>query len=216
MLNDYLDLEHDRIYQPNKILVRGDLSPSELKYAILIFASLILILTVIIFPLRVILLIICGTILAQLYNFGLKDTPFSLVVFSASFGMMAFLPFLLRPSCYLCDVSPLFLIAGGIITTVLHIANCQIDIETDTSRGSHNFVITLGKSYITILLIILLLILSVMYWGFILVVLLEIVAIGLVILELNKPVSIKQRELIYYVAILCNLVVFIRIPILLH
>jgi len=204
MINDYLDADSDSQFQPEKPLVRGMLSKNILRRTIIILFGAILLVTFIYFPLKVIMIIFGGLFFAQTYNFGLKDTPLSIMAFDISFGIMAILPFILS-RLNIFDMSLQFLLSGGIIASILHISNSLIDFHTDQQRGSNSFVqwLNLVKlRYLVIIMELILTFISITSAYFWIMIGINVIATILLLMMLSSKVRDKREDLYYVIVLL--------------
>lgn len=209
IMNDYLDFHKDQTYQPSKPAVRLQIPRDDLKYGIIICLILLLLLSILVLPLLGVLLVTFGLLTAQSYNFGLKYSILSGFIFAGSFGLM-----LLIPVVYLMDGFPfslVFLISGGSIGFILHLANANLDLNVDRQLGSHSLAVTLGESRINYLVIGLFVVIDLLnqYYPILLLSILFI----LVFSTSQRNDTHKIRELGYYSCTVFSLFLLYLIPI---
>ncbi|HEY7126771.1 MAG TPA: UbiA family prenyltransferase [Ktedonobacterales bacterium] len=141
MMNDYCDRRLDALTKPAKPIVRGLVLPREALVAS-IFMMVLMVVLLLFLPPLALLLSLCYLALGQSYNFGLKSTPWSGLVFAL------FIP--LIPLYALAGVGNLPLTAfwilplGSLLGVVLNLANSLPDIEGDSAGGANTLAVKLG------------------------------------------------------------------------
>jgi 4-hydroxybenzoate polyprenyltransferase len=141
-LNDWADRDRDRLAQPTKPIPSGAVSPR--AALILATAGLVLQLAASV-PLGWIALLLGATASASAaaYNFWLSRTPFSVVPYLVSFGI---LPLWIAAGVGVplsrVAVAPLVV---GPFAAAAHLANTLRDYDTDAALGARNLAQTLGR-----------------------------------------------------------------------
>lgn len=218
ILNDYFDRRLDAQGGKNKPIVMGLIRPHE---ALLAGLFMIVVMFVILLPLNFIALLAALGYLAlgQLYNLGLKSTPFSGILFALAMPLLPLYAFAgvgNIPSMVIW-----FLPIGAVLGIALNLANSLPDLEEDAAGKAKTLAVTLGAraSFIACpLLIALIAILigvltifqfvPVQLWLMLLV--LVLTGLGLVImLVFFGPEKPRRTRKVYFylVALLCLLLV---------
>lgn len=212
MINDYLDLESDLVYQPLKITSRGGITKEEIKPFIIINILLLVSVTIYLFSVYVMLIIFTGISLAQSYNFGLKDTLASGLIFVSAFGMMAITPYYIKFGYSVENLPYRFIFSGLILALSAHITNDLVDYEIDIKRDSRSMTLTLGRLRSIYLIV----------FSFILLIFIQSINIRIFILSLLlltvlifniRSTSYHKREFVYYFLVLISSIILYLIPI---
>jgi 4-hydroxybenzoate polyprenyltransferase len=139
--NDYRDRELDALSRPRKPIVRGLIVPGQAR-ALAYFASagVLLLMTPLGFFALVLGLLIEGLGLA--YDFGLKGTPFSTLLFAVYFPLIPLLAWVVfgHRQGFLPWLVPL----GALLGVAMDIANSLPDLEDDMMQGAHGLPHLLG------------------------------------------------------------------------
>jgi 4-hydroxybenzoate polyprenyltransferase len=130
--NDYLDRPLDARTKPSKPLVRGLIAPdTALLLAIMCSALLVLVMT----PLGLLPLILglLVELLGLAYDFGLKGTPVSALLYAVYFPLIPLLAWSVfgRAQPFLPWVLPL----GALLGIAMNVANSLPDLEDDLAQG---------------------------------------------------------------------------------
>ncbi len=141
VLNDYCDRQADAASKKDKPIPRGLVRPGEALLAgILLIAAMILLLL----PLNpwALLISLLYLVLGQSYNFGLKSTPLSGIVFALAIPLIPVYAFvgagrIIPVIFWLVPVAALLGIA-------LNLANSLPDIEDDTANTARTLAVVLG------------------------------------------------------------------------
>ena len=144
LLNDYLDFDLDKDDQPQKPSTKGLISKYDIKLALVIIVIGFLII-LLMMPIDVIVILLLGLVIAQTYNFGLKDTPLSVLVFGLAFSFMLITPYFIKFGYDVQSLPIMYILSLGIISICLHIANDVVDFEIDRLRKSRSFVQYIGE-----------------------------------------------------------------------
>lgn len=141
--NDLHDRALDAQAQPWKPLARGIVTPNEAR-ALIALASVLMLAFAASFGPVVVLLALLGTFAGILYNFWLRDTPFSWFPYVLGFVT---LPVSVWISMEHFDARQLLLVPLGLPLLVgVHLAQTLPDTETDLALGVRGFAVTLGRA----------------------------------------------------------------------
>ncbi len=141
--NDYHDRLLDAKGQPWKPLARGVVKPNEARALIAIAFVLMFVIGSTLGTLAL-LFVLLGTFAGQLYNFWLRDTPFSW--FPYVLGFVA-LPIFIWVSMENFDVRQLALVPIGVpLLFGVHLAQTLPDTEIDRTAGARGFAVALGRA----------------------------------------------------------------------
>jgi len=139
--NDYCDRQVDASAKKNKPIPRGLIHPQE---AFIIGLLLIVIMVFLLLPLNPLALYISLLYLAlgQSYNFGLKSTPWSGVVFALAIPLIPLYAFVAsgRIIPFIFWLVPVAALLG----IALNLANSLPDIEDDRANNAHTLAVVLG------------------------------------------------------------------------
>jgi 4-hydroxybenzoate polyprenyltransferase len=141
MINDYCDRCLDALSKPNKPIVRGLVTPREALAGGIGMALLMLVLLLFLPPLAL-LISLLYLALGQAYNFGLKSTPWSGLVFALAIPLI--------PLYALAGVGRLPLTAfwmvpvGFLLGAAINLANSLPDIESDQAGHANTLAVRLG------------------------------------------------------------------------
>lgn len=146
--NDYLDKESDKLYNKRKTLVQGWLQPKTAFWLMIIFY---IIFTGLSFGLGIyavigfwIVLVLQGiNLLGMLYNFILKNTPFSLIPYIICFPLAPVYVWLTLGGFELIHLWYIPIILFAAIAG--HLANELPDLENDQKFGRKNSVVIIGE-----------------------------------------------------------------------
>lgn len=141
ILNDYFDRRRDVLSEKNKPIVMGLIRPNE---ALLAGLFMIVVMFVILLPLNFIALLAALGYLAlgQLYNLGLKSTPFSGILFALAMPLLPLYAFAgvgRIPSMVIW-----FLPIGAVLGVALNLANSLPDLEEDATGNAKTLAVTVG------------------------------------------------------------------------
>ena len=141
ILNDYCDRKVDILSKKNKPIVLGLIRPRE---ALLAGLFMIAVMFAILLPLSFFALLAALGYLAlgQLYNLGLKSTPFSGILFALAMPLLPLYAFAgvgRIPSMVLW-----FIPIGALLGIALNLANSLPDIEEDAAGKARTLAVTLG------------------------------------------------------------------------
>lgn len=212
ILNDYLDYDSDLKFQPLKITSRGGITKEEIFPFIILSAVLLLLFTFIFLPLNVGLLIVVGTLSAQMYNVRLKDTPLSGIIFIISFGFMGISSYIIKYGYNFSKIPNYFIASGLMLAIVAHIVNDLVDYEIDIDRNSNSMTIFFGRQ-VSIFIIFGSLLLFLILQEFDLIMLGVIIFIDiLVYLGIRQP-NYRLREFVYYIVGIVSLFLLYMIPV---
>jgi 4-hydroxybenzoate polyprenyltransferase len=139
--NDYLDRDLDAHSKPSKPLVRGLIAPNAaLLLATVCSAVLLLVIT----PLGLVPLILglLVELLGLAYDFGLKGTPFSALLYAVYFPLIPLLAWAVfgRSQPFLPWVLPL----GALLGIAMNVANSLPDLDADLEQGMRGLPHLLG------------------------------------------------------------------------
>ncbi len=143
--NDFLDLETDRLYQPDKPLVNTTISSTQIKIALGILGGGFITLGFLYTTAIGAVVLTIGILSGLSYNLGFKRTIYSPGSYFLAFGMLFLLPFTFVKPELIFSASPVFMISGFILIFQGHILNSIIDIDTDKITRNFNFVVQLGE-----------------------------------------------------------------------
>ena len=142
--NDYRDQRLDSQGQPWKPLARGIVTRNEARASIAVAFALMLAFAISLGPLALILVLL-GTFAGLLYNFWLRDTPFSWLPYLLGFIV---LPIYVWVAVERVDARQLVLVPTGILLLLaVHLAQTIPDIETDIVVGARGFAVALGRAH---------------------------------------------------------------------
>lgn len=144
MMNDYCDRRLDALSKPGKPIVRGWVTPREALGAGLFMA---LLMVALLLPLNPLALVISLAYLAlgQAYNFGLKATPWSGIVFSLAIALIPL--YALAGVSRITPVSFWLVPVGSLVGVALNLANSLPDIEGDQAGGARTLAVMLGARW---------------------------------------------------------------------
>jgi len=141
--NDYHDRWLDAQGQSYKPLASGIVSPMEARVLIALAFILMLVFGISLGPI-VFLLVLLGTFAGLLYNFWLRDTPFSWLPYVLGFIT---LPSAIWISMERFDARQMLLVPIGLPLLIgVHLAQTLPDTETDLALGVRGFAVTLGRA----------------------------------------------------------------------
>jgi 4-hydroxybenzoate polyprenyltransferase len=139
--NDYCDRQVDASAKKNKPIPRGLIRPQE---AFIIGLLLMVIMVFLLLPLNPLALCISLLYLAlgQSYNFGLKSTPWSGIVFALAIPLIPVYAFVAsgRIIPFIFWLVPVAALLG----LALNLANSLPDIEDDRANNAHTLAVVLG------------------------------------------------------------------------
>jgi 4-hydroxybenzoate polyprenyltransferase len=141
MLNDYCDRRLDALSKPDKPLVRGLVTPHEALYAGLFMILLMVGLLLFLNPLAL-LISLAYLVLGQAYNFGVKSTPWSGLVFSLAIPLIPF--YALAGINRITPASFWLVPVGFLVGVALNLANSLPDVENDKAGGARTLAVMLG------------------------------------------------------------------------
>jgi len=131
--NDWIDADRDRaVGRTDKPVASGRISVGAVRTTAFVTAALAIALTM---PLGWPATIAHAVFIASAwgYNAGLKNTPFSVVPYIVSFGLLPLVVTLALPVPAL--VSPWAMLAGALLGVSAHFANVLPDLEDDRATG---------------------------------------------------------------------------------
>jgi 4-hydroxybenzoate polyprenyltransferase len=142
-LNDWADRDRDRVAQPSKPIPSGAVSPG-LAVAVAGFGALVQLLASL--PLGPLPLVLgaAASVSAVAYNLWLSRTPFSVLPYLVSFGLLP-LWVAAGVGVDLARVAVAPLVVGP-FAAAAHLANTVRDFEGDARLGSRNLAQTLGRA----------------------------------------------------------------------
>ena len=146
--NDYLDREDDKLYNKRKALVEGWLKPKTAFWLMIIFYVIFTALSIglgfyAMIGFWIVLILQGINLLCMLYNFLLKNTPFSLIPYLICFPLAPLYVWLALGGFELIH---LWYIPTIILVAIAgHLANELPDLEKDRSYGKRNFAVLLGE-----------------------------------------------------------------------
>ncbi len=139
--NDYCDRQVDASTKKNKPIPRGLIRPQE---AFIIGILLIILMVFLLLPLNPLALVISLLYLGlgQSYNFGLKSTPWSGIVFALAIPLIPLYAFVAvgRIIPFIFWLVPVAALLG----IALNLANSLPDIEDDRANNAHTLAVVLG------------------------------------------------------------------------
>ncbi len=141
ILNDYSDRQQDALSKKTKPIPLGLLRPGEALLLGILCIVLMLLLLLFLPPLALLISLLylaCGLA----YNFGLKGTPFSGVVFALAIPLIPLYAFV-----GMGHVIPLvfwLVPVAALLGVTLNLANSLPDIEDDAAQGMRTLAVTLG------------------------------------------------------------------------
>jgi 4-hydroxybenzoate polyprenyltransferase len=141
--NDWLDADRDRaVGRTDKPVARGDISPATARTTAFIAAGLAIVLTI---PLGwpAIIAHTVFIVSAWAYNVGLKSTPFSVLPYVVSFGLLPLIVTLALPQAALA--SPWAIAAGALLGIAAHFANVLPDLADDAATGVRGLPHRMGR-----------------------------------------------------------------------
>jgi len=144
-LNDYFDIETDRLNRKDRPLVRGAISPA---FALYFSAGSLLLSTVLAYLINeiVFLIALAFNIIAVLYNWKLKDTP---LLGNAYIALTMAIPFIFGNfvvSAALTDIAVILAALGFVAGLAREIIKSVQDMEGDVrARGSKTLPVIIGK-----------------------------------------------------------------------
>mgnify|MGYP002402332203 CR=1 FL=1 len=141
ILNDYCDRHLDAAGGRNKPIVLGMVRPHE---ALLAGLFMIVVSVVILLPLNLLALLAAlgYLVLGQVYNLGLKSTPFSGIVFALAMPLLPLYAF--AGVGHIPSMVIWFLPIGALLGVALHLANALPDVEEDAASKSNTLAVVLG------------------------------------------------------------------------
>ncbi len=216
--NDYCDRQVDASTRKNKPIPRGLIRPQE---ALIIGFLLIVIMVFLLLPLNPLALCISLLYLGlgQSYNFGLKSTPWSGIVFALAIPLIPLYAFVAagRIIPFVFWLVPVAVLLG----IALNLANSLPDIEDDHANNAHTLAVVLGvrRSFIICSICILLSILFIALLTIKHLVQARAILIGpilffstlavfvLLFLFSAEPQSLSRKLYFYLVVVLCLILV---------
>lgn len=153
--NDYCDRRADEVSKKDKPIPRGLVRPREAWMAGLL---LIIIMVLLLLPLNPLALLISCLYLAlgQSYNFGLKSTPLSGIVFALAIPLIPLYAFV--GTGHITPVIFWLLPVAALLGVALNLANSLPDVEDDATNNARTLAVVLGvkRSFIACTICILL------------------------------------------------------------
>jgi 4-hydroxybenzoate polyprenyltransferase len=141
MLNDHCDRRLDALSKPGKPIVQGFVLPHEALLGGVLMALLMVILLLFLNPLAL-LVSLCYLALGQAYNFGVKSTPWSGLVFALA---IALIPLYVLAGVGRTSPAMFWIVPVGFVLGVaLHLANSLPDIESDQAGNAKTLTVILG------------------------------------------------------------------------
>jgi 4-hydroxybenzoate polyprenyltransferase len=141
MLNDYCDRKADALVKKTKPIPSGLVRPRE---ALVAGLSMIVLMVLLLLPLNLLGLLVSLIYLAlgQAYNFGLKSTPLSGVMFALAIPLIPVYAYVAQGR----TLPMLFWLipVGALLGIALNLANSLPDIEEDVEAGAHTLAVVLG------------------------------------------------------------------------
>ena len=217
MLNDYCDRRLDALSKPGKPIVRGFVLPHEALIGGVLMAILMMFLLLFLNPLA--LLVSLGYLtLGQAYNFGVKSTPWSGIVFALAIALIPLyvLAGIDRASPAMFWIVPIGLMLG----VALNLANSLPDIESDQAGNAKTLAVILGVrgSFIVCPLLIsaaaaligalaALRVVPMIPWLIAALLIITVLAIGIMLLFWGPQKPLQTRKLYFYLAAVTCLVV---------
>ncbi len=141
ILNDYCDRHLDAAGRKNKPIVLGLIRPRE---ALLAGLFMIVVMVIILLPLNLFALLAAlgYLVLGQLYNLGLKSTPWSGILFALAMPLLPLYAF--AGVGHIPSMVIWFLPIGALLGVALNLANSLPDIEEDAANNANTLAVTLG------------------------------------------------------------------------
>jgi 4-hydroxybenzoate polyprenyltransferase len=141
--NDWIDADRDRAVGRNdKPVALGLIAASTVRTAAIVTALLAIVLTVPLgLPATLAHAVFIGS--AWLYNAGLKSTPFSVVPYIVSFGLLPVVVTLSRAEPVLA--APWAIGLGALLGIAAHVANVLPDLDDDRKTGVSGLPHRLGR-----------------------------------------------------------------------
>jgi len=217
MINDYCDRRLDALSKPKKPLVRRLVLPREALIAGVLMAFLMVILLLFLNPLAL-LISLAYLALGQAYNFGLKSTAWSGLIFSLAIALIPL--YVLAGVNRIAPASPWVVPVGFLIGVALNLANSLPDIEGDQAGDAKTLAVILGVkgSFIAcpLLLIVaaaligtlsVLRVVSAQPWLTAALLLIVVLAVGAMLLFFEPKKPLQTRQIYFYLVALTCLVV---------
>lgn len=217
MLNDYCDRRLDALSKPDKPVVRGFVLPYEALIGGILMALLMVILLLFLNPLAL-LISLCYLALGQAYNFGVKSTPWSGIVFALAIALIPLyvLAGVGRASSAMFWIAPI----GFVLGVALNLANSLPDIEGDQAGNAKTLAVILGVrgSFIACPLLIIVAaaligaltamrIVSAIPWLSAALLIITFMAIGIILLFFGPQKPPQTRKTYFYLAAMTCLVI---------
>jgi 4-hydroxybenzoate polyprenyltransferase len=214
MINDYCDRHLDAQSKPSKPLVRGLVTPGAALGAGIFTALLMVILLLFVNPLAL-GISLAYLALGQMYNLGVKSTPWSGLVFSLAIALIPL--YALAGVNRIAPASFWVVPVGFLVGVALNLANSLPDVEGDQAGGARTLAVILGVRWsfivcplliaLAVALMIMLIALGVVpaeLWLTVALVVIAFVALGMMALFFGpqKPKERRQRYF-YLVASTC-------------
>jgi 4-hydroxybenzoate polyprenyltransferase len=141
VLNDYCDRRADEVSKKDKPIPRGLVHPRE---ALIIGLLLIVIMVFLLLPLNLSALLVSLLYLAlgQSYNFGLKSTPLSGIVFALAIPLIPVYAFVAIG--HILPVIFWLLPVAALLGIALNLANSLPDVEEDAANNARTLAVVLG------------------------------------------------------------------------
>ncbi len=141
ILNDYCDRHLDAVGRKNKPIVLGLIHPRE---ALLAGLFMIVVMVIILLPLNLFALLAAlgYLVLGQVYNLGLKSTPWSGILFALAMPLLPLYAF--AGVGHIPSMVIWFLPIGALLGVALNLANSLPDIEEDAANNANTLAVTLG------------------------------------------------------------------------
>ena len=142
-LNDYCDRYLDSRSKRNKPIVRGLVRSREALIAGILCMVLMVVLLIPLLPYHPLALLIscCYLVLGQSYNFGLKSTPLSGVVFALAFPLIPLYAF--AGIGHIPSVIIWLVPIAALLGCAINLANASADIEQDRAHGAYTLAVVL-------------------------------------------------------------------------
>lgn len=215
ILNDYCDRRHDAHSKKSKPIPCGLIRPPE-ALALGVLCILAMLLLLLFLPPLALLISLLYLAFGLAYNFGLKGTPWSGVVFALAIPLIPLYAF-----AGMQHVSPLLywlVPVAALLGIALNLANSLPDIEDDARQGARTLAVTLGLRIsalacplLTLLALLIIVLLALthsvslqagLFWPFIL------VLFVLVLLQFIMSASIQneqRRKPYFYLVVMTSL-----------
>ena len=158
--NDWIDAERDRaVGRTDKPVAQGRIGVGAVRTAAWISAVLSILLTL---PLGIAATVVHAVFIASAwsYNAGLKKTPFSVLPYVVSFGLLPAVVTLSRVDARFA--APWALGVGALLGIAAHFANVLPDLEDDRATGVQGLPHRLGRRLVSILTYVVLLLAAVL------------------------------------------------------